>query len=170
MTATASDRVPGAPLARGGDPENRRADRFMTAWKRIEGVLKDKWLQEHPTVPERDAPDIAVLLRWAASRHLVPPATEDFLHSCRHARNAYAHVAFPGYSGPVTLPPEPVVLRVERIAHSLSHPVLAHKVAVAAVVCDHDAPLFKALHEMVGTRLLAAALPPPRARVVAGDA
>ena len=38
------------------------------------------------------------------------------------ARNAYAHVSFDGYDGPVTHPPLEVVHRLERILASLRSP------------------------------------------------
>jgi hypothetical protein len=73
---------------------------------------------------------------------------EDFLQSCRQARNAYAHVAFDGYAGAVTLPPPPVVERLERIVASFRNPVKVTSVAVAAQTCDPATPLQHALRLM----------------------
>lgn len=78
----------------------RLDDRFLTAWKLLEQHLAEVW-SEHE---RRAAPDAAALLRWAERRRLLSADTEDFLQGCRMARNAYAHVAFDGYRGPVTLP------------------------------------------------------------------
>ena len=87
------------------------------------------------------------VLRWASEQHLISADTEDFLQRCREARNAYAHVAFDGYTGPVTLPPDAVVKRLEAVAHRFAtrpvptkwHPPLS---------CARLDPLRDALHQM----------------------
>jgi CBS domain-containing protein len=76
---------------------------------------------------------------------LVNAETVDFLHSCRAARNAYAHVSFEGYDGPVTHPPMEVVHRLERILASLRSPARLTSVAPRAVTCAASCTLRDAL-------------------------
>jgi hypothetical protein len=79
--------------------EGTAADRFLTAWKRLEAEISSRWGDAHKGTRE---PDTAAMLTWAERQHLMSDAAADFLHSCRAARNAYAHVSFEGYNGPVT--------------------------------------------------------------------
>ena len=95
------------------------ADRFLTAWKRLEAETSSRWRASHRGTRE---PDAAAILAWAERQHLLSGEAADFLHSCRAARNAYAHVSFDGYDGPVTHPPLEVVHRLERILASLRSP------------------------------------------------
>jgi hypothetical protein len=122
----------------------RLDDRFLTAWKRIELDLSHTWTSRE----KGRVPDSAQLLRWAEQSHLLAPDTIDFLQGCRMARNAYAHVAFNGYCGPVTLPPTAVVERLERVCNLLHNPVLSGQVAVPATVCTADTSLAEALSVM----------------------
>lgn len=120
------------------------AERFLTAWKVLEQELGERWDRVHAG---RRA-DMDAVLRWAVTVKLLTAEAEDFLQSCRRARNAYVHVAFPGYVGPIALPPEPVVQRVERLARSLRTPERVGGVARPAVTCSAETPLREALHVM----------------------
>lgn len=123
------------------------AHRFLTAWKHLEHHLCTKWRSAHRQDPSSTAA-MERVLRWASEQHLISADTEDFLQRCREARNAYAHVAFDGYTGPVTLPPDAVVKRLEAVARSLRNPSRADQVAPTAVVCEASTPLRDALHQM----------------------
>jgi hypothetical protein len=118
------------------------ADRFLTAWKRLEAEISTRWLAANKGVRE---PDAAAMLAWAERGHLLNGDAADFLHSCRAARNAYAHVSFEGYDGPVTHPPLEVVHRMERILASLRSPARLTSVAPCAVTCDASSTLRDAL-------------------------
>jgi len=118
------------------------ADRFLSTWKRLEAEIGSRWGAEHRGMKK---PDSATLLAWAERQHLVHGEAADFLHSCRAARNAYAHVSFEGYDGPVTHPPVEVVHRLERILASLRSPAKLTSVAPRAVTCDASASLQDAL-------------------------
>jgi CBS domain-containing protein len=127
--------------------DSRLADRFLTAWKTLESCLKERWTEVERR-PRAVAPDSVQLLRWAERRKLISASAEDFLQSCRQARNAYAHVSFDDYAGPVTIPPRQVVLRLERIASSFRNPAPVAAVAVAARTCAPDTTLREALRLM----------------------
>ena len=122
--------------------EATAADRFLSAWKRFEAEIGSRWGAEHRGIGK---PDTATLLAWAERQHLVNGDAADFLHSCRIARNAYAHVSFEGYDGPVTHPPLEVVYRLERILASLRSPAKLTSVAPRAVTCDASSSLQDAL-------------------------
>jgi len=122
------------------------ADRFLTSWKHLEQHLCTRWNSHAPRQAVSNDMDRA--LAWAREQRLISVDSEDFLRQCRNARNAYAHVAFDGYVGPVTLPPEPVVRRLERITESLRTPVRVERVSKPALTCEPTTPLRDALHEM----------------------
>lgn len=111
------------------------ADRFLTAWKRLEAETTSRWRAAHKGAR---APDSASVLAWAERQHLVNGDAADFLHSCRAARNAYAHVSFEGYEGPVTHPPLEVVHRLERILATLRSPARLTSVAPRALTCSAE--------------------------------
>jgi CBS domain-containing protein len=121
------------------------ADRFLIAWKRLEAELSSRWRASNGGAPE---PDSATILVWAERRHLVNRNVADFLHSCRAARNAYVHVSFEGYDGPVTHPPLEVVYRLERILATLCTPAKLASVAPTAVTCTSSCTLREALKLM----------------------
>ena len=121
------------------------ADRFLSAWKRLEGLLIERWRAAHPGQRE---PDAASVLAWAERTHLIGADAADFLHSCRAARNAYAHVCFDGYDGPVTHPPVEVVQRLERILSALRTPARLSSIAQVAVTCTADSTVREALSQM----------------------
>ncbi|HEX7535976.1 MAG TPA: hypothetical protein VF391_03110 [Dermatophilaceae bacterium] len=122
--------------------EGTAADRFLTAWKRLEAEITLRWCDAHKGARE---PDMAAMLSWAERQHLMSGATAYFLHSCRVARNAYAHVSFEGYDGPVTHPPTEVVHKLERILASLCYPARLTSVAPHAVTCPASCTLRDAL-------------------------
>jgi hypothetical protein len=122
--------------------EGTAADRFLTAWKRLEAEISSRWGDAHKGTRE---PDTAAMLTWAERQHLMSDAAADFLHSCRAARNAYAHVSFEGYNGPVTHPPREVVYKLERILASLRSPAQLTSIASTAVTCDASCTLRDAL-------------------------
>lgn len=120
------------------------AERFITAWKRLEQELQSRWRQEgRPSTPSSDE-----LLRWSESSGDVPRATSKFLHACRRARNAYAHIVFDGYDGPVTVPPTEVVQRLERVVSRLTSPAKAGSSAFAAITCRSSTTVQEALFTM----------------------
>jgi len=123
------------------------ADRFLNAWKRLEAELASRWGTEHKGI---GIPDSATLVIWAERQHLVNRGAADFLQSCRAARNAYAHVSFEGYNGPVTLPPMEVVHRLERILASLRSPARLTSVAPRAVTCEASSTLRDAVPPLRG--------------------
>ncbi|GAA1790045.1 hypothetical protein HC028_00075 [Planosporangium flavigriseum] len=129
-------------------PPASLADRFMAAWRALEACLKDRWSELEQQQSRYAIPDNAQLLRWAEQRKLLTRSAADFLDSCRHARNAYAHVSFDDYAGPVALPPEQVVLRLERVVSSLRNPARITEVAVEARTCEPSTPLREALSLM----------------------
>jgi len=91
---------------------------------------------------------MASMLAWAERQHLFSGEAADFLQSCRAARNAYAHVSFEGYDGPVTHPPLEVVHRLERILASMRTPARLTSVAQRAVTCVPSCTLRDALEIM----------------------
>ena len=121
------------------------ADRFLSAWKRLEGEIGSRWRDAHKGVRETDA---AAMLAWAERQHLLSGDAADFLQSCRAARNAYAHVSFESYDGPVTHPPLEVVYRLERILASLRSPARLTSVAPRAITCNATSTLRDALAVM----------------------
>lgn len=122
--------------------EGTAADRFLTAWKRLEAEISSRWREANKGIRE---PDAAAILAWAERQQLLNGDAGDFLHSCRAARNAYAHVSFEGYDGPVTHPPLEVVHRLERILASLRSPARLTSVAQRAVTCNASCTLRDAL-------------------------
>lgn len=118
------------------------ADRFLSTWKRLETEISTRWGVANKGIRE---PDGATMLVWAERERLLSRDAADFLHSCRAARNAYAHVSFEGYDGPVTHPPLEVVHRLERILASLRSPARLTSVAQRAVTCDASCALRDAL-------------------------
>lgn len=124
---------------------NSLAERFLAAWKRVEHELLADWRKAHKG--ERD-PDVATLIVWAEREHHATADVADFLRNCREARNAYAHVSFGGYDGPVTHPPAQVVQRLERIAAALACPATIASFASRAVTCSAGTSLGDALRVM----------------------
>ncbi|SFK19204.1 hypothetical protein [Cellulomonas sp. KH9] len=122
--------------------ETALSERFLTAWKRVERHLTDE------RASRRGEADMSAVLRRAEQARRVTPSVSEFLQACRKARNAYAHIVFDGYEGPVTLPPRPVVERLERIAAGLASPGRAVTVAPRAVTCTVGTPASRALDVM----------------------
>ncbi len=123
-------------------PVDALADRFFTAWKRLEKVTGERWRDAHP---RQAAPDSATVLLWAQRTQLLTDEAADFVRGCRAARNAYAHVSFDGYQGPVAHPPAEVVHRLERLVGNLEHPAKLSSVAPRAITCANTDSVFHAL-------------------------
>jgi hypothetical protein len=121
------------------------ADRFFTAWKRLEKVTGERWQAAHP---HQSVPDAATVLIWSQRTKLLTDEAADFIRRCRSARNAYAHVSFDGYEGPVAHPPAEVVHRLERLVVNLEHPARLSSVAPRAVTCDRTDSVLEALRLM----------------------
>jgi hypothetical protein len=121
------------------------ADRFLTTFKLIEQHLCGQWCSAHDA---GKPPALFTVLSWAEQNHRITADMAEFLQACRQARNAYAHITFPGYTGPIALPPEQVVLRLERINETLRSPALLYAVAPLAEVCSPLTPLRQALATM----------------------
>ena len=88
------------------------------------------------------------LINWAGEQRLVTRDMETFLQHCRSLRNAFAHVCFDGYSGPVAFPPRQVVMRLEKILERLRDPRKVGSVAAEARTCLPTTPLREALKMM----------------------
>jgi hypothetical protein len=127
--------------------DHRLAGRFLGAWKQLEVALDDRWA-ETQVKPSASRLDSASLLLWARQAGVVSSETERFLNTCRRARNAYVHVTFEGYAGPVALPPTEVVHRLERLAQAIRQPPSSKSVAVRAITCEPTTPLRTALQAM----------------------
>ncbi|WP_446215551.1 hypothetical protein [Micromonospora sp. IBHARD004] len=122
------------------------ADRFEDAWRALESHLRQQWRQhaEH----SGKAPDAAGLTAWARGQSILTSDQETFLDRCRGVRNAYAHVSFDDYSGPVAFPPRQVVERLEKILGGLRDPKAIEDVARRAVTCLPSTPMQEALRMM----------------------
>lgn len=117
------------------------AERFLSAWKTLESELLRRYKSAQPL----DRSDMGWVLRWAERTHLLSSTATDFAFRCRDARNAYAHICFDGYEGPVTNPPLEVTYRLERIGAALRDPAQARRLAPVAVVCESNSRLDQAL-------------------------
>jgi hypothetical protein len=113
------------------------AERFLSAWIRLENDLTSRYRDATST----SRADTTSVLRWAERTHLLSPGAVDFALHCRDARNAYAHVCFDGYDGPVTNPPSEVTQRLERLAATLRDPVHATSLAAVATTCEASCAL-----------------------------
>ena len=123
------------------------AERFVSAWNALEFHLANEWCEFHR--PPNGRPPVAFqLISWAGEQRLITRDMETFLQHCRDLRNAFAHVCFDGYSGPVAFPPSQVVTRLEKILRALRHPPEVGVVAAAAVTCSPDTSLREALKLM----------------------
>jgi hypothetical protein len=120
------------------------AERFLSAWIRLENDLTSRYRDATST----SRADTTSVLRWAERTHLLSPGAVDFALHCRDARNAYAHVCFDGYDGPVTNPPSEVTQRLERLAATLRDPVHATSLAAVATTCEASCRLDQALAVM----------------------
>lgn len=109
------------------------ADRYINAYRRLEGALRERARNE--VGGQRDA-DTFELLELAEDRGWIQPRTVRFLHACRRARNAYNHVSFQEYSGPAAIPPIEIVQRLEQITSWLEKPPSAKSVTNVAKTCE----------------------------------
>ncbi len=117
--------------------------RFMTAWSRIEAQLAELYLEGR--VGRERAPDSVVLIDWAEDERHLTRSQARFLGQCRRARNAYSHVAFDDYHGPLGFPPKDVTDRMERVLAGLVNPPKASAALPRATTCDASTPIRDAL-------------------------
>ncbi|MGN9891777.1 hypothetical protein [Micromonospora sp. L31] len=121
--------------------------RFDVAWKGLESDLKHRWMKQTGGGSGQQQTAFS-LLAWAREQKLLTTDQERFLDRCRSVRNAYAHVSFEGYSGPVASPPKEIVERLERILGALRHPRKVGDIATRASTCLPTTPLREALQTM----------------------
>ena len=120
------------------------AERFVESWKRLEFFLKESYREAHGVAMPRDTE----ALWWARQAGILSQDSFNFLTKCRHARNAYSHVIFDDYDGPVAVPPLPVTHRLERLVGALTNPPKVTAVSVRATTCDAYTPILDALRVM----------------------
>lgn len=123
------------------------ANRFDVAWTGLESDLKRRWRERNGETWGQHQSAFN-LLAWAREQQLLTVDQERFLDRCRSVRNAYAHVSFPGYSGPIASPPKEVVERLEKIQAGLQHPRKVSELANNALTCSSSTPLREALQTM----------------------
>ncbi|SIM77086.1 hypothetical protein [Micromonospora cremea] len=123
------------------------ANRFDAAWKALESELKHRW-RERTGGGSGQQQTTFSMLTWARDQKLLTTDQERFLDRCRSVRNAYAHVSFEGYSGPVASPPREIVERLEKILGGLRHPRKVGEIATEASTCLPTTPLREALQTM----------------------
>lgn len=120
------------------------AERFLDAWKRLSNHLR--MVYDGPADSTRT--DDSALIRWAYRSGVLREDSFTFVDRCRQARNAYAHVVFEGYQGPIAVPPRPVVYRLERLANAMVNPPKVTAVSVPAVTCAATTSILEALRIM----------------------
>jgi len=116
---------------------------FHKIWNHIVEHLEEIHQENTPT--NQGGVDPVRLIDWAEDHHHLTKAQSRFLHQCRRARNAYAHVAFDGYQGPLGFPPKDVADRLGRILSSLTKPPKASSGLPRATTCEADTPIRDAL-------------------------
>lgn len=115
------------------------AGRYLTAFRNLERILRERARAAGLLINADDRErEVYELLNVAQAQRWVMGDAAAFLHACRRARNAFAHVGFDGYSGPAALPPEQVVFRLERITASLTNPPKAKTVCQNAITCNPE--------------------------------
>ncbi len=124
------------------------AERFLDAWKSLSSHLSALREASFKSSPGSEPLDDSATLRWAYRTGVLSSETFTFIDTCRRARNAYAHVIFEGYGGPVAVPPLEVVHRLERLASSLRNPPKVTAVSVPAVTCSANSSILEALRIM----------------------
>ena len=119
---------------------------FTKQWNHIEEYLQGAHRTD--TTDSTGKTDPIVLIDWAEDSRLISPTQARFLHQCRRARNAYAHVAFDGYEGPLGFPPKDISDRLGRILSSLTRPPKASSGLPRAVTCEPSTPIRDVLSVM----------------------
>lgn len=125
------------------------SDRYVAAFTQVETQLRHLARRKGQLNSELGQErDLNELINLAGRQKWLREDSVRFLHSCRKARNAFTHVSFLEYDGPVALPPEPVVHRLERVASALVNPPKAKAVSQIAVTCQADDPISQVLSLM----------------------
>jgi CBS domain-containing protein len=123
--------------------ERTPVERFNGAWQRFERYLKGLYPPEG-----RQGSDSEAQIRRAVVDSVVTREQGQFLDACRRVRNAFTHVSFDEYDGPAAAPPQPVVVRLERLVRELVDHVRLKEVTKPALTCRADHPLQDVLREM----------------------
>jgi hypothetical protein len=124
-------------------PDPALSQIFTDRWIHIQQHLEEEYRADSPS--SRRIPDAEDLINWAADSKRLSLKQKDFLHKCRRARNAYAHVAFDGYEGPIGFPPKDVLDRLGRVHSSLTNPPKASSGLPRALTCEASTPVREVL-------------------------
>jgi len=124
------------------------AERFLEAWKILSSHLRALRAASPESSSESEALDDSTVIRWAYRTGVISSETFTFIDTCRRARNAYTHVVFDGYGGPIAVPPLEIVHRLERLASTLRNPPKVTSVSVPAICCSRDTTILEALRLM----------------------
>ena len=123
--------------------EKTPVDRFNGAWRRFERCLNGLYPPDR-----REGGDSEAQIRRAMADGVVTREQGGFLEACRRVRNAFTHVSFDEYDGPAAAPPQPVVVRLERLVRELVDRVRLKEVTKPALTCRADDQLQDVLREM----------------------
>lgn len=123
--------------------EKTPVDRFNDAWRRFERYLNGLYPPDR-----RGGSDSEAQIRRARADGVVTREQGGFLEACRRVRNAFTHVSFDEYDGPAAAPPQPVVVRLERLVRELVDRVRLKEVTKPALTCRADDQLQDVLREM----------------------
>ena len=127
------------------DPASSQIE-FTRQWNYIERHLKEAFRASNPDPDE--APKANALIDWAVDSRRISQKQARFLHQCRDARNAYAHVAFDGYKGPLGFPPQEVSDRLAQVLKGLTKPPKASTGLPRASTCEPATPVREVLSVM----------------------
>lgn len=123
--------------------EKAPVDRFHGAWRRFEGYMNGLYPPDR-----RGGNDTEAQIRRATADGVFTREQGAFLEACRRVRNAFTHVSFDEYDGPAATPPQPVVVRLERLVREHVDRVRLKEVTQPAVACRADDPLQDVLRKM----------------------
>jgi predicted transcriptional regulator len=123
--------------------EKTPVDRFNRAWRRFEQHLN----AAYPPA-ERGSSDTQAQIRQATAHGMLTREQGQFIEACRRVRNAFTHVSFDEYDGPAAAPPQPVVVRLERLVRELVDHIRLKEVTKPALTCRADDQLQDVLREM----------------------
>ncbi len=125
--------------------EKTPVDPFNGAWRRFERYLNGLYPPDR-----RGGSDSEAQIRSAMADGVVTREQGGFLEACRRVRNAFTHVTFDEYDGPAAAPPQPVVVRLERLVRELVDRVRVKEVTKPALTRRADDRLQDVLREMKG--------------------